>query len=345
MAFVVILFVSAEFSVAQAPWAGSGDVNDPYQIRDANDVNALAEDPNYYSAHFKLMANVDMSGFSYSAAVIARNGSPSFTGVFDGDGYKIANLTIDTGGANNRYLGLFGSIDTGASIKKLGIVNVTITGGSSSEYVGGLAGMNNNSTISKCYSTGVVSGGSKVGGLVGYNVNRNGNISKCYSTASVFGTYEVGGLGGSNQDGYVSESYATGQVSGSTDVGGLLGRNDSMMPMDGLVSQCYSSGRVLGDQSPGGLIGYSLGGNCSQSYWDKWTSGQTYSAGGSGKTTPEMKKQASYSGWDFVDTWFIIEDVIRPIHSWAPTVYKGDLNLDGEVNFFDFSIMAGHWLK
>jgi hypothetical protein len=369
---VVILFVSAEFSAAQAPWAGSGDVNDPYQIRDANDVNSLGEDPNYYSAHFRLVADVDMSGFSYAKAVIARDGSPSFTGVFDGDGHTIANLTIDTDGASNDYLGLFGKIDTSASIKNLGLVNLSVTGGASSDYVGGLVGynysgdvknchskgsitgnsevgglvgMNNGGTISKCYSDGVVSGSSRVGGLAGKNPNRLSYISQCYSTASVFGTFVVaGGLAGENMEGYISECYATGTVSGTSEVGGLLGRNDSMM-MDGLVSPCYSSGRVLGDQNLGGLIGYSLGGHCTQSYWDKWASGQTYSMGGTGKTTPEMKKQANYSGWDFVDTWFIVEDTIYPIHSWTSTPYKGDLNLDGEVNFFDFSIVAGHWLE
>jgi hypothetical protein len=371
LGLLVIVFVLAEFAAGESPWAGSGDANDPYQIWDATDVNSLGEDPNYYSAHFKLMADVDMSGFSYAKAVIARDGSPSFTGEFDGDGYKIINLTIDTGGAGNNYLGLFGKISTGASVKNLGLVNIVITGGATSNYVGGLVGynnrgevtncyskgsvtgnsdvgglvgMNNGGTISKCYSVGMVSGSLRVGGLAGRNPNILSNISKCYSTASVVGDILVGGLCGENTEGYVSDSYATGMVSGTSDVGGLLGRNDSEESMHLQVSHCYSSGRVIGDQYLGGLIGYSLGGTCGYSYWDKWTSGQAYSAGGTGKTTPEMHQEATYSEWDFDDTWFLIEDVIYPIHFWTTTVYIGDLNLDGVVDFKDVAILCGNWL-
>ena len=52
-------------------------------------------------------------------------------------------------------------------------------------YVGGLVGANDyNGTINNSYSTGSVSGGGYVGGLVGYN---DGTISNSYSTGSVSG--------------------------------------------------------------------------------------------------------------------------------------------------------------
>ena len=55
--------------------------------------------------------------------------------------------------------------------------------------VGGLVGKNYSATISACYSTGSVEGGSNnyVGGLVGWNEGVSATISACYSTGSVAG--------------------------------------------------------------------------------------------------------------------------------------------------------------
>jgi len=51
----------------------------------------------------------------------------------------------------------------------------------------------------------------------------------------------------------------------------------------------------------------------SNSYWDTETTGQPSSAGGGeGKTTEEMMKQTTYSGWDFVNIWEIDEGVSYP---------------------------------
>ena len=54
------------------------------------------------------------------------------------------------------------------------------------------------------------------------------------------------------------------------------------------------------------------------SYWDIETSGQTTSGGGEGKTTAEMKQQATFIGWDFTNIWDIIEGVTYPYLRWQP---------------------------
>lgn len=41
------------------------------------------------------------------------------------------------------------------------------------------------------------------------------------------------------------------------------------------------------------------------SYWDTQTSGQATSAGGTGKTTAQMKSQSTFTGWDFLHIWSI----------------------------------------
>jgi hypothetical protein len=111
--------------------------------------------------------------------------------------------------------------------------------------------------------------------------------------------WRAGGLIGKNF-GTVSNSYSTVSVNGAYRVGGLIGFND------GTVSNCYSTGSVKGY---GGLIGENYG-TVSNSFWDIQTSGKTTSAGGTGKTTEQMKNVRTYtdilwskgleSPWDFV---------------------------------------------
>ena len=122
---------------------GTGDPNDPYLIYTAKNLDAIGADPNDWDKHFKLMADIDLSGYSYEAALIAPDADPcdlsfigtSFTGVLDGNGHKISNLTI----TGEYYLGLFGKMESGDEIKNLGLTDVNITG---SQYVGSLAVFN-----------------------------------------------------------------------------------------------------------------------------------------------------------------------------------------------------------
>jgi len=149
----------------------------------------------------------------------------------------------------------------------------------------------------------MVSGGSGVGGLVGWN---EGTVTKSYSTGSVFGGKEVGGLVGWNY-GTVSNSFAMGSVTGSgagSRIGGLIGYLEN-----GSVTNTYSTGLVGGSGSnKGGLIGSIETSNnptVTSSYWDVETSGMTTSAGGEGKTTAQMKQQSTFIDWDFTNIWDI----------------------------------------
>jgi hypothetical protein len=71
-------------------------------------------------------------------------------------------------------------------------------------------------------------------------------------------------------------------------------------------------------------------GTASNSFWDIETSGQATSAGGTGKTTAEMKNIATFTGamWDIVAValdhrnpahiWNIVNGVTYPFLSWQP---------------------------
>jgi len=244
---------------------GRGEPNEPYLIYTAEQLNEIGLHKDDWDKHFKLMADIDLSGFSYDAALIAPgtwettiigrlDGTP-FSGVFDGNGHEISHLTI-TGGA---CLGLFGRLASGAEVKNLRLVDVNIKG--LGVWVGGLAGGNgtwdaSGGIVTNCSSTGTVSGNDFVGGLLGYNWYE-GYVADCYSSSEVTGTTEgragaiaVGGLVGCNYyGGTISNCYSTGSVRGGSCVGGLMGNNR------GTITECYTTSSVSGRAIVGGLVG------------------------------------------------------------------------------------------
>ena len=221
-----------------------------------------------------------------------------FSGIFEGNGQTISNLTISR--RSGDFVGLFARL-TGI-INGVGLLDVDVRGRNS---VGGLVG-NNGGTISNSHSIGQLSGGSNVGGLVGANA---GTISNSYSTGQVTGSSNIGGLVGNNSR-TISNSYSTGQVDGSggSNVGGLVGANSG----SGMLSNSYSVGQVTGGSNVGGLVGSSNINRTTASYWDITTSNLTVSAGGTSQTTVELQLPTAAAGiystwsdanWDFGTTY------------------------------------------
>jgi len=288
---------------------GTGEPNNPYKIASVADFNQLSATPTHWNKSFILTADINLTGLTFTQAPIAPDTSTSsgfqgtdFTGIFDGNGHVISNLTITT--STQGYIGLFGWVGTGGQIRNLGVENVNIEG---YDFVGGLVGYNYYGTLSSCYANGLVAGNSYVGGLIGYNDHVP--LTDCYATGSVTGNWDVGGLVGINQ-GSLTSCYATGSVTGTSFVGGLVGDNS------GTLTGCF---------------------------WDMQTSGQPTSAGGTGKTTAEMKQINTFANWDFVETWGIEDNQTYPFLTL--TYPTGDLNHDKVVDFYDFAIFANHWLE
>ena len=359
--FFTVLCVFLVFSISYGKYSGGdGSAEDPFQIATPNDLNSVGDYPEDWDKHFILTADINMVEYTYTTALIAPDTSSSsgfqgisFTGVFDGNDHIIGNLTIDTAGAGNNYLGLFGEIN-GGTISNLGVENCNITGGDNSEYLGSLCGKNNQGTISNCYSSGAVSGDDNIGGLCGKNIvgtivscyttgsvnggidsrslgglcgdNSLGTIISCYSTSSVnggidsrslgglcgdnFGTIiscystssvnggidsrSLGGLIGTNVGG-ISNCYATGSISGDTYLGGFCGNNG------GGISNCYATGPVVGVEYLGGFCGYNYSGSISNCYFlHPFDGGGPDNDIGFPLIDRLMKKQSSFSGWDFV---------------------------------------------
>jgi len=164
------------------------------------------------------------------------------------------------------------------------------------------------SVITNSYSTGDIIGTSdKVGGFVGQNVHST--FLRCYSSGNASGTWRrVAGFVSDDYMGYFTNCYATGAASGtSVDEGGFAG-----ITWGTTITNCYSTGQVSG--TGGGFHGGDQGGySVTGCYWDNQTSGKTTSLTGTGTNTTDMKKQATFAGWDFSGTWVIIENVTYPL--------------------------------
>lgn len=269
-------------------WEGSGTVGDPYLIETAEDLDAVRNDLN---AHYRLVADIDLSGFggvgnaneTWGWTPIGVNSALPFKGSLDGNGFVIYGLTVNTqlGAA-----GLFGRLD-GAVLRNIGLVDVSIHNYGAGDQTGALVGrMNGNAQVSNSYAVGEVTGRNYTGGLVGRVFD--GEVTDSYASVVVTGTgtqHNTGGLIGQVDDGQISSTYANGLVSSNTSsgTGGLIGK--------------LGTGTVV----------------VTDSYWDINTTNQSTSAGGgSGLTSGNMKKQSSYVGWDFSNIWEIEEDVGYP---------------------------------
>ena len=240
-------------------YTGTGTQENPYLIYTSENMQQMAVCPNDWDKDFKLMDDIDLSGAgdnpdgSFSTALIAPDTSidyefqgTAFTGVFDGNDHKMINLTIDTKGAGNDYLGLFGKIGINSQIMNLGIEDVNIIG---DDYIGGLCGYSYEGAIVNCYSSGLVTGDDYIGGLCGYS--RKDIISNCHAPGDVSGDRWVGGLIGCMSGGEVSRCSATGSVTGvSYYLGGLIGKASG-----GGINECFSRCLLSGDTSIGGLVG------------------------------------------------------------------------------------------
>ena len=254
---------------------GSGTVEDPYLIYTAEQMNAIGADLDGWYRHFKLMADIDLSGYTGADFnIIGISNWNAFTGVFDGNGHTISNFS--NASSNRDYIGLFRYVSgQSAQIKDLGLIAPIILAGTGS-YVGSLAGHVYSGTITNCYAEGgSVAGNEHIGGLVGYN---RGSLKDCSSTCNVAGNEKVGGLVGNNNYGEITNCYAGSEIFGLQMVGGLAGNNSGTIQNSsaagdvggggntvgglvgsnsGLLSSCSAGGGVFGHFRVGGLAGNS----------------------------------------------------------------------------------------
>jgi|GEM_PF-5812983 len=258
------------------------------------------------SKHYYLAENIILdapetpNGSNWTA--IGTNGLV-FTGSFDGRGYYIKNLTINSTAAINQ--GMFNQVNN-AIIKNLALIDVDIR--STKSFVGGIAAYNLNSVITNCFVTGVIDGENYVGGICGWNA---GTVRNCYTTANVSANNTVGGIAGYNNgaSANVSYCYATGNISAKTSsgiIGGIVGKNSA----NSIITNCVAlnnvislNGNALSD------IGCIVGNNVGKlAYSHAWYYMVLYSSKISESGSTIAKKEINgtligESGWLSWDDW------------------------------------------
>jgi hypothetical protein len=256
-----------------------------------------------------------ISGGLDVGALIGRLNSSTATKCYASISHSAGNFAIVSGS------GLIGNVYSSAITSSYSTCDVTGNSG-----IGGLIGGVTSSTIQSSYASGLVvetpsNGGAQIpydvlGGLLGTVTSAapySTTITNCYALGNVTGAT-------SGNASFLGNSYMGGLV-------GMISSSASKVT----VTNCYAAGAVArtftnGNSSTpltGALVGNTFngvfaaaGGSCSN-YWDKQSTTQSILGGGNaniaadngitanGKTTTEMKTQATYSGWDFTSTWAI----------------------------------------
>ncbi len=212
--------------------------------------------------------------------------STEFSSTFEGNGYEISNLYINT---NYGGTGLFGFAN-GAILRNLGLggplMQINISGGNS---VGGLVGYLINSSVINCDTTGSVTGGGDAGGLVGSM--ENSSLTDSYSSGVVAGE-GAGGLVGLMDNSSIVRSFATGPVSGVgiSNNGGLIGFMDGSS-----LDACFATGAVISENTSGGLVGRMNNSSVTTCFATGAVSGTVYAGGVAGYSDYQSKITASFA--------------------------------------------------
>jgi hypothetical protein len=286
--FIAVLVLALVTGSTQGKYGGgNGTTEEPYLIYTAEQMNTIGTEPNDWDKHFKLMADLDLSGYRGDSfnligdySVHRERPTRGFAGVFHGNGHTISGFTyiVDVNRPGpvkdgsqypaESHIGLFRYIWGDGQIRNLGLIDPNVRPANTCiDWVtgfGALAGMVARGTIQDCYiEGGCVAADGAAGGLVGQS---GGLIVRCHSTCRAthaagrtlrpWQATEVplaasfGGLVGSNS-GEIRESYATGVVQGPRFTGGLVGSNS----ISGIVRDCFATGTVSGSTASGGLAG------------------------------------------------------------------------------------------
>ena len=216
-----------------------------YTVTTAEGLKAVADIANNgnLGINITLTADIDLKGIDWTPIGIDYN--HQCTGTFNGGGHTITGLTV-TG--SDQYVGLFGHIGSGGTVKDVTLEEVKIESNNDMSAVGGVAGRSYG-TLENCSVSGSVSGSGIAGGVVGYQ--SGGFLTGCSSSATVNAGGVAGGVAGLTDSGAtLTACYATGDVtlesinSGGNFVGGVVGSNTSCT-----LKACYAWGSVTGSGS------------------------------------------------------------------------------------------------
>jgi hypothetical protein len=171
--------------------------------------------------------------------------------------------------------------------------------------VGGVGGCFGTSEIRDSFAIATLTANETVAGILGW-AGTDVTIERSASHVTLSGGNKVGGLVGGYFQLTATDTYAIGTISGNARVGGLVGGSESENA-DINVDTSYASVAITADDesASGGLIGAireDSTATITQSFWDTTVSGYNHTAEdlGDGKITAELQRLATFSdaGWD-----------------------------------------------
>lgn len=192
-----------------------------FVLMDAADLLGFAQlvnENNWFAGKtVKLGADIDLAGVEWTPiGEVDRAPSYVFKGIFDGQGYKIENLTYsdentyDESGVSMHVSssGLFGAV-SGAVIKNVTLTNVTLSG---THYTGAIVAfcqddttpasienckvIGGTITVSAENGSGEWDNGDKVGGIVGYTSSSSAIKNCTVENVTIKGYRDIGGIAG-----------------------------------------------------------------------------------------------------------------------------------------------------
>lgn len=254
----VLTVMASMQTVGADPWDGTTktepqkDDNGVYLIGTAAELAWFAATDGKSSA--KLTADIELAGFDWTPL-------QKLYGTLDGQGHVIRNLYINS---TNNNLGLIGFLQGGASVTGLGITgSVTCTNNTRFAQAGGIVGnMQNNASITRCYSAVHVTSNKYAGGIAGFTAT-GAVITDCYATGTIRSSSAnecyLGGICGS---GFSNTAGAT--LTNCYSVGKIVGTNGNASYVGGLspdktaahyVNSFYLTGTVSGESPKYGVTG------------------------------------------------------------------------------------------
>lgn len=294
---------------------------------------AIANEP---AKTYVVVSDIDMSGISWTPF--------AFSGVLNGNGFTIKNLSVSSGSGN---LGIFTTISGTISDLKFenltvassvyenvfvggvcgeltGVLsNIHVVSGSISgktSYIGGIVGKMSSGTISRSSNGATVQGeandteGGTAGGICGWFAG--GNISDCENRGKVDNDRFTGGIAGYVTALGFSNLKNYGEVIGKDNVGGIFGY--LVYGGDMNVNGFANAGNISGENYVGGLIG------------------QLYNRTANTNHTlllNRLSNQANVQGMNYVGgiMGYIYAEDNRSYNSYVITITATDLENQGEI--------------
>ena len=221
---------------------GSGTKEDPFQITSYVEFKNVAYFP---AAYFRLMCNLDLSGYNHEPLFSDETG---FLGCFDGYGYTIQNMMVNS---SSQCPSLFGVVGAGGVIRNLHLEEFHIKFRNSEASfntfaAGAIAGISYGELENICVDgkldvKDIFHNKVYIGGLVGF---LGGNILNCHAEVDIelndlqssnlqsdvnIKAFCVGGLSGAGQGSIINNCSVTGEIDVLSSkrliyIGGLIGQ-------------------------------------------------------------------------------------------------------------------------